>query len=192
VTLPTEEVGHRDPGGGHKGFTVWLTGLSGSGKTTAARLLEHRLRAMGCKVEVLDGDIVRTHLSTGLGFSKQDRDENIRRIGFVCELLSRNGIIAIAAVISPYRDARREVRDRIQNFVEIYMECPLEVLIDRDVKGLYKRALAGEIAQFTGVNDPYEPPLSPELTIHSDHETPEQGVERVWIKLRQLGLISPP
>src|ERR671926_75481 len=117
-----------------KGFTVWFTGLSGSGKTTARRLIE-----IGRKVEVLDGDIVRTHLSKGLGFSKEDRDENIRRIGFVCELLSRNGVIAIAAAISPYRAVRDEVRARIENFVEVYVSCPVEVLASRDVKGLYKR-----------------------------------------------------
>ncbi len=118
------------------------------------------MRQAGARVEVLDGDVVRTHLSKGLGFSKEDRDENIRRIGFVCELLSRNGVIAIAAAISPYRAVREEVRARIPNFVEVYMECPMEVLAQRDVKGLYKKALAGEIAQFTGISDPYEPPHS--------------------------------
>jgi len=174
----------------HKGFTVWLTGLSGAGKTTTARLLEEQLRRFGAKVEVLDGDTVRTHLSKGLGFSKEDRDENIRRIGFVCELLSRNGVIAIAAAISPYRAVRDEVRARIPNFVEIHLHCPVEVLIERDVKGLYKKALAGEIDHFTGVSDPYEPPLAPELTIHSDRETPEQSVERIWAALETRGLVS--
>ena len=173
----------------HKGFTVWFTGLSGSGKTTAARLLEQRLIALGCKVEVLDGDIVRTHLSKGLGFSKEDRDENIRRIGFVCELLSRNGVIAIAAVISPYRAARADVRSRIPNFVEVHMDCPLEVLIERDAKGLYRKAIAGEISHFTGISDPYEPPSSPELAIHSDRESPSLSVDRLWAKLEAMDLI---
>jgi adenylyl-sulfate kinase len=172
-----------------QGFTVWFTGLSGSGKTTAAHLLEERLRKRGFKVEVLDGDVVRTHLSKGLGFSKEDRDENIRRIGFVCELLSRNGVVAIAAAISPYRSAREQVRARIPRFVEVHMDCPLEVLIERDVKGLYKKALAGQIEHFTGINDPYEPPLSAELTIHSDRESPLEGDERIWKKLQHLELI---
>jgi len=174
----------------NKGCTVWFTGLSGSGKTTAARLLERRLLGAGYKVEVLDGDVVRTQLSKGLGFSKEDRDENIRRIGFVCELLSRNGVIAIAAVISPYRAAREAVRARIPNFVEVYMDCPLQVLIDRDIKGLYKQALAGHLSHFTGVSDPYEPPLAPELTIHSDRERPDEGLERIWSTLTGLGLFS--
>ena len=172
------------------GCAVWFTGLSSSGKTTAARLLETRLRTIGARVELLDGDVVRTHLSKGLGFSKEDRDENIRRIGFVCELLARNGVIVLVSAISPYRAVRDEVRSRIPNFVEIYMECPLDVLIARDVKGLYKRALAGEIAHFTGVSDPYEPPLSPDVTIHSDRETPEQGVEKVWQVLVARGAID--
>ena len=174
----------------YKGFTVWFTGLSGSGKTTAARLLEHRLLLMGYKVEVLDGDLVRTNLSKGLGFTKEDRNENIRRIGFVCEILSRNGVIAIVAAISPYRRARENVRARIPNFIEVYMDCPLEVLIERDGKGLYKKALAGEIPRFTGINDPYEAPPSPELTIHSDRETPEEGLERIWNTLLHHRLIS--
>ncbi len=175
----------------HKGFTLWLTGLSGSGKTTLAGLLEERLRQAGCKVELLDGDVVRTHLSKGLGFSKEDRDENIRRIGFVCQLLSRNGVIAIAAAISPYRAIRDELRRRIGDFVEVYMECPVEVLIERDTKGLYRKALAGQLPQFTGVSDPYEEPLSPEVTIHSAAEAPEEGAARVWARLQEMSLITP-
>jgi adenylyl-sulfate kinase len=174
----------------HKGFTLWFTGLSGAGKSTLSQLLELRLREANAKVEVLDGDKVRTHLSKGLGFSKEDRDENIRRIGFVCQLLSRNGVIAIAAAISPYRAVRDEVRGRIPNFVEVYMECPVDVLATRDVKGLYKKALAGELPQFTGVSDPYEPPLTPEITVNSSTETPEQSLERIWATLQNLGLIS--
>ena len=163
--------------------------MSGAGKSTISALLEARLRALGAKVEVLDGDVVRTHLSRGLGFGKEDRDENIRRIGFVCNLLSRNGVIAIAAAISPYRAVREEVRAGIENFVEVYVECPVEVLAERDVKGLYKKALAGEIPQFTGISDPYEPPARPEVTVHSSRETPEQSVERIWATLEGLGLI---
>ena len=171
------------------GFTLWFTGLSGSGKTTAARLVERRLLEHGVRVEVLDGDVVRKNLSRGLGFSKEDRDENIRRIGFVSELLSRNGVVAIAAVISPYRAARESVRACISNFIEVYMECPLPVLIKRDTKGLYKKALSGELSSFTGVSDPYEPPLAPELTIHSDREGPEETLERIWNALLQHGLV---
>jgi adenylyl-sulfate kinase len=174
----------------HKGFTLWFTGLSGSGKSTLSQIVEARLRASGARVELLDGDVVRENLSKGLGFSKQDRDTNIRRIGYVCELLSRNGVIAIAAAISPYRAIRDEIRGRVGNFVEVYMECPLAVLVGRDVKGLYKRALAGEIASFTGVSDPYEPPLEPEAIVHSSLETPEESAERLWCTLQKLGLIS--
>jgi adenylyl-sulfate kinase len=174
----------------HQGCAVWFTGMSSAGKTTAARLLESRLRAVGARVEVLDGDLVRTRLSKGLGYGKEDRDENIRRIGFVCELLSRNGVIVIVSAISPYRSVRDEVRSQIPQFVEVYMECPLDVLIARDVKGLYRKALAGEIPHFTGVSDPYEPPLAPEVTIHSARETPEEGVERVWRVLAERGLAS--
>src|SRR5689334_25152039 len=142
----------------HTGFTLWFTGLSGAGKSTISERVYAKLREAGAKVELLDGDVVRTHLSKGLGFSKEDRDTNIRRIGFVCELLSRNGVIAIAAAISPYRAVREEVRARIENFIEVFVDCPLEVLATRDVKGLYRKAMAGEIGQFTGVSDPYEPP----------------------------------
>jgi adenylyl-sulfate kinase len=171
------------------GFVVWFTGLSGAGKTTVARLLEQRLRASGERVEVLDGDVVRTRLSKGLGFSKEDRDENIRRIAFVCELLARHGVVAIVAAVSPYRSVRDEARARIPSFVEVYMECPLDVLIERDTKGLYRKALAGEIQQFTGISDPYEPPVAPEVVLHSALETVEESVEKVWTALESLGLI---
>jgi adenylyl-sulfate kinase len=173
----------------HKGFARWFTGLSGAGKSTLSQLLEARLRASGAKVELLDGDVVRTRLSKGLGFSKEDRDENIRRIGFVCELLARNGVIAIAAAISPYRTVRDEVRSRIPNFVEVHVHCPLEVLIERDVKGLYRKALAGEIAQFTGISDPYEAPLQAEVTVDSSCETPEESLDKIWATLEHLGLV---
>jgi adenylyl-sulfate kinase len=169
----------------HEGFTVWLTGLSGAGKTTIASLLAKRLRTLGAKVEVLDGDVVRTELCKGLGFSKQDRDENIHRIGFVCELLSRNGVIAIGAAISPYQAAREKVRSRVTKFLEVYVACPLEVLIRRDVKGIYRRALAGEIQNFTGISDPYEVPIAPDITVHSDRESPAESVETVWAALKQ-------
>lgn len=172
-----------------KGFTLWFTGLSGSGKSTISHRITERLRAAGRRVELLDGDIVRTNLSQGLGFSKEDRDTNVRRIGFVCELLSRNGVIAVVAAISPYREARDRVRANIPEFIEVYVECPLDVLAERDVKGLYKQAMAGLIPHFTGVSDPYEPPLNPELWIRSDEEPAEQSVERVWTTLKDRALI---
>jgi len=172
------------------GFTLWFTGLSGAGKTTLSQCLADELRLRGRKCEVLDGDVVRTHLSKGLGFSKEDRDTNIRRIGWVCQLLSRNDVVAIAAAISPYRDVRDEVRAmHAGNFVEVYVECPLEVLAERDVKGLYKKAMAGEIQHFTGVSDPYEPPLAPEVVIHSDRETIRQSAAKVMAALQDRGLL---
>ena len=177
---------------GHKGFTLWFTGLSGAGKTTLARLVETELRSRGHRVEVLDGDIIRTNLSKGLGFSKEDRDTNIRRIGFVCNLLARNDVVAIAAAISPYRDVRDEVRGEIGSFVEVYVRCPIDVLSERDVKGLYKKALAGEIKNFTGVDDPYEEPLAPEVTVETDRETPDQSAARILAKLEQMSLIAAP
>jgi adenylyl-sulfate kinase len=173
----------------HQGFTVWFTGLSGAGKTTVSRVIEQELRARGMKVEVLDGDVVRENLSKGLGFSKQDRDTNIRRIGWVCEVLSRNGVVAIAAAISPYREIRDELRAKIGHFVEVYAECPIEVLAERDVKGLYKKALAGEIKNFTGVDDPYEPPLNPEVVYHSDRETVQESAQKILSKLEELGYL---
>jgi adenylyl-sulfate kinase len=174
----------------HKGFTLWFTGMSGAGKSTISEQVYARLKQAGAKVELLDGDVVRTNLSKGLGFTKEDRDTNIRRIGFVCELLTRNGVIAIVAAISPYREVREEVRGRIGNFVEVYVHCPIEVLADRDVKGLYKKALAGEIPGFTGVSDPYEPPAKPEITVDSSRESVEQSVEKVWSQLHEMGLVA--
>ncbi len=176
----------------HQGFTLWFTGMSGAGKSTISAILERALREAGARVEVLDGDVVRTNLSQGLGFSKEDRDTNVRRIGFVAELLSRNGAIAMVAAISPYRAVRDEVRSRIPNFIEVYVECPLEVLAKRDVKGLYKRALAGEIPAFTGVSDPYEPPLQPDVVVNSSLETPVQSAARIWATLKHKGLVSFP
>lgn len=173
-----------------KGFTIWCTGLSGSGKTTVAELLEQRFLSMGVPVEVLDGDAVRTHLSKGLGYSREDRDENIRRIGYVAELLSRNGVVVIVAAISPYLAVREEVRAKIPDFVEVYFDCPLKVLIERDVKGLYKKALAGEIEHFTGISDPYEPPPYPDVRIYSDAGSPEQAAMAIWLVLRTRGLVS--
>jgi adenylylsulfate kinase len=175
-----------------KGFTIWFTGLSGSGKTTLSKRLESELRRRGIlKVELLDGDVIRTHLSKGLGFSKEDRDANIKRIGFVCKLLSRNGVVAIAAAISPYREVRDVNRQEIGDFVEVYCKCPLDVCVRRDVKGLYRKALSGEIKNYTGVDDPYEEPLKPEVTLETDRETPEQSVRKIVQKLEVLGYLPP-
>ncbi len=176
---------------GEDGFTVWFTGLSGAGKTAIAHRLEPALRARGLKVEVLDGDVVRTNLSKGLGFSKEDRDINIRRIGFVCNLLTRNGVVAIGAAISPYRAVRDEVRAEIGRFVEVHIKCPLEVLKERDVKGLYAKEARGEVANLTGVSDPYEEPLNPEVVLESDKETEEESLAKVVAKLEELGYLSP-
>jgi adenylyl-sulfate kinase len=175
-----------------KGFTIWFTGLSGSGKTTLSKMLESELRRRGIqKVELLDGDVIRTHLSKGLGFSKEDRDANIKRIGFVCKLLSRNGVVAIAAAISPYREIRNFNRKEIGDFVEVYCKCSLEVCIERDVKGLYKKALAGEIKNYTGIDDPYEAPLNPEVVLETDRETPEESVKKIFDKLESLEYVPP-
>ena len=162
--------------GDKKGVTVWFTGLSGAGKTTIAHGLEKVLKERGRQVEILDGDVVRTNLSKGLGFSKEDRDINIRRIGFVCDLLARNGVIAIAAAISPYREIRDENRANTENFLEVYVECSIEELTRRDVKGLYEKALKGEIKNFTGISDPYEAPLNPEVTLNSETQTEEESL----------------
>lgn len=174
------------------GFTIWFTGLSGAGKSTISAIVEQDLRERGYKVEVLDGDVVRTNLSKGLGFSKEDRDTNIRRIGWVCQVLTRNDVVAIAAAIAPYQAVRDEMRAKIGRFVEVYVACPIEILAERDVKGLYRQALAGEIDNFTGVSDPYEPPLNPEVICHSDgRETAAQSAAKVIDKLVELGYIEP-
>ncbi len=173
-----------------KGFTLWFTGLSGAGKSTLASLFNEAFKTIGRKVELLDGDEVRTHLSKGLSFSKEDRDINIRRIGFVCKLLTRHDVIAITAAISPYREVREEIRKDIRNFVEVYVQCPIEALAKRDVKGLYKKALAGEVKNFTGISDPYEEPLHPEVTVHSDKETVEESASKVIAKLLELHYLS--
>jgi adenylylsulfate kinase len=174
------------------GFTLWLTGLSGAGKSALADALVPIIQGRYGKVEVLDGDVVRTNLSKGLGFSKEDRDTNIRRIGFVAHLLTRNGVPVIVAAISPYRDVRNEVREQIGRFVEVHVDCSLEELTRRDVKGLYAKARRGEIANFTGVSDPYEAPLEPEVIVHSDHETVEDGVEKILARLDALGYLPEP
>src|SRR5579863_5205922 len=173
------------------GFTLWFTGLSGAGKSTLAGLTAEELRRLGYRVEVLDGDEVRTHLSKGLGFSKEDRDTNIRRIGYVCNLLARNGVIAISAAISPYREVRDEVRGLHQRFFEVFVRCTIDKLVERDVKGLYKKALAGEIKHFTGVSDPYEEPLKPELIVDSSTETVDQSLAKLIGRLEELKYINP-
>ena len=172
-----------------KGVTVWFTGLSGAGKSTIAEKLEQILKAKGRNVEILDGDVVRTNLSKGLGFSKEDRDINIRRIGFVCDLLARNGVVAIAAAISPYREIRDENRANTENFLEVYVECSIEELTRRDVKGLYEKALKGEIKNFTGISDPYEEPLNPEVTLNSETQTEEESLKILTDKLEELGYL---
>jgi adenylylsulfate kinase len=192
TTVPARRSSGDGPAADHEstGFTVWFTGLSGSGKSTIADILARDLRDRGHRVEVLDGDVVRTHLSKGLGFSKEDRDTNIRRIGWVCEVLSRNDVVAIAAAISPYREVRDEVRGKIARFVEVYVTAPIDVLAARDVKGLYRKALAGRLANFTGVSDPYEPPLDPDVTCTTDGaETPEESAGKIIATLAERGYL---
>jgi adenylyl-sulfate kinase len=171
------------------GFTLWLTGLSGAGKSTLAAAVGGELRRRGLPVEILDGDEVRQHLSKGLGFSREDRDTNIRRIGYVAKLLSRNGVAVITAAISPYRAVREEVRREIGRFVEVYVRASLATCIRRDTKGLYRRALAGEIPQFTGVSDPYEEPLAPELVVDTERETVAESAAHVLARLAELGYV---
>jgi len=172
-----------------KGVTIWLTGLSGAGKTTIAKELEERLRSMNLTLEMLDGDVIRTNLSQGLTFSRSDRDINVRRIGFVCELLTRHNVIVITSAISPYRDVRSELKERIGDFVEVFVNCTLEECINRDVKGLYKRAIAGEIANFTGISDPYEEPLNPDVVVYTHLEAVEESAEKILAHLQAKGYI---
>jgi adenylylsulfate kinase len=175
-----------------RGFTLWFTGLSGAGKTTIADIVEHELRVRFRRIEVLDGDIVRTNLSKGLGFSREDRDANVLRIGFVADLLTRNGVGVIVSAISPFKEVRDRVRRNIgEDFIEVFVDAPLEVCAERDVKGLYKKAFSGEIPQFTGVSDPYEAPAAPELHIKTDEETPQESARRVIALLEESGYLKP-
>ena len=175
-----------------RGFTLWFTGLSGAGKTTIAEIVEHELRERERRVEVLDGDIVRTNLSKGLCFGRDDRNINVLRIGFVANLLTRNGVAVIVSAISPYKEARDQVRRRIVDFVEVFVDAPLEVCAERDVKGLYQKAFAGEIQQFTGVSDPYEPPAAPDLTLKTNEEEPQESARKVIEKLEFFGYLWTP
>ncbi len=168
-----------------KGFTLWFTGLSGAGKSTLAGHVAQELRQRGLNVEILDGDEVRTNLSQGLGFSKEDRDTNIKRIGYVCNLLTRNGVVAMSAAISPYKEVRDYNRTQIGHFIEVYVQCSIEELTRRDVKGLYKKALAGEIKNFTGISDPYEPPDHPEIVVDSERQNVQESIQTIIGYLEQ-------
>jgi len=172
------------------GFIVWITGLPASGKSTIAEGVEKELRARGLKVEVFDGDEVRKNLSKGLGFSKEDRDTHNKRIIYVCRLLTRNGVNAIVSLISPYRSTRAYAREQLPKFVEVYLKCSLEECMRRDPKGLYKKALAGEIPNMTGIQDPYEEPLNPEVTLNTENDTSKQNIMKVMQKLRDLGYLD--
>jgi adenylylsulfate kinase len=174
------------------GFTLWFTGLSGAGKSTVANIVGPELEERGRTVEYLDGDVVRTHLSKGLGFSKEDRDTNIERIGWVASRLTRNNATVLVSAISPYEETRRKARAMVEEFgpfVEVYVEASVETCADRDVKGLYEKAFAGEIKEFTGVSDPYEAPASPELVLNTEEDSPERSAQRVLEKLEELGLL---
>lgn len=173
-----------------RGVTVWFTGLSGAGKTTLSKELAQVLRTRGYKVEILDGDVIRQNLTKDLGFSKEDRDENIRRIGFVAHLLTRNGVIVLISTISPYREIREEVRQWIGDFVEVYVNAPLEICEQRDVKGLYRKARAGELKNFTGIDDPYESPLNPQIECRTDQESIEESIAKLLTQLSQLGYLD--
>ena len=173
-----------------KGFTAWFTGLPCCGKTTVADRVADILKNRGYMVERLDGDIVRKGLTSDLGFSKEDRDQNIKRVTFVAKLLTRNGVIVLATFVSPYRERRQKTREEIGDFIEIYTKCPVKVCMQRDVKGMYQKALAGEIKNFTGVDDPYEEPLDPELILDTEMETVEESVDKVVHKFEELGYIN--
>lgn len=182
-----------------RGVTLWFTGLSGAGKSTIATIVADTLRQRGKRVEILDGDDIRQHLSKGLGFSKEDRDINVMRIAYVAGLLTRNGVVTITAAISPYRSTRQWARERIGNFIEVFVRCPIEVCAERDVKGLYAKAYAGDIPQFTGVSDPYEEPVNPEITVDTHRETPNESAMKVlhiletqWTGKRQSETLKAP
>lgn len=185
VKVMSEITNQRD----NQGFVLWFTGLSGSGKTTLTKLIEQELKARGVRVERLDGDVVRQSLTADLGFSQEDRDKNIQRVTFVAKLLSRNGVAVLASFISPYLATRDWVRDEVTNFIEVFVDCSLEECIRRDVKGLYAKALAGEIQEFTGVSDPYEPPLDPEIRVRTDNESIEECFEKIIGHLEEKGYV---
>jgi adenylylsulfate kinase len=175
----------------HKGFTLWFTGLPCSGKTTVSNGVAKRLKVMGCKyTEILDGDLVRQSLTKDLGFSKEDRDRNIESVTFIAKLLSRNGVATLVAFVSPYREKRQKARQETTNFIEVYVKCPLYECIKRDIKGMYKKAMAGKIRYFTGINDPYEEPENPEIILDTEKESIEESVTKVIDKLKDLNLIS--
>jgi len=173
-----------------KGITVWFTGLPCSGKTTVAKIIEERLLNMNIRVQRLDGDVVRQSLTKDLGFSKEDRDKNIERITYVAEMLTKHGVVALVAFVSPYIQKRKEARERIKNFIEVFVNCPLGVCEERDVKGMYKKARKGEIKDFTGVDDPYEAPPHAEVVLHTDKETPEESADKVISHLVENGLLE--
>jgi len=172
-----------------EGFVVWMTGLSGAGKTTIAHVLVDELKARGLKVERLDGDVVRQSLTRDLGFSKEDRDKNIERVTFVAKLLSRNSVACICSFISPYQAVRDQVRAETTNFVEVFVDAPLDVVIQRDVKGMYQKAIAGEIENFTGISDPFEAPANPDVHVHTERETVQESAEIILAYLEKRGLI---
>jgi len=186
--MMNEPVMHRD----HKGFVLWFTGLSGSGKTTLAKLIEKELKSRGIRIERLDGDVVRQSLTADLGFSKEDRDKNIQRVTFVAKVLSRNNVGVLASFISPYRVTRDWVRSEVTNFIEVFVDCSLEECIRRDVKGLYVKALAGEIPEFTGVSDPYEAPPDAEITVNTDRESIEESFAKIIGYLEEKGYVPVP
>ena len=172
-----------------RGFVVWMTGLSGAGKTTIALILVEELKRRGLYVERLDGDVVRESLTSDLGFSKEDRDTNIERVSFVAKLLSRNGVACVCSFISPYQAVRDRVRQETTNFVEVFVDAPLDIVIERDVKGLYKQAIAGEIENFTGISDPFEAPSHPDVHLRTDRQTPEESAQTILRHLETEGLI---
>lgn len=185
MTLAIED----NEGYGQRGFVLWMTGLSGSGKTTIALILEEELRGRGIKVERLDGDIVRESLTRDLGFSKEDRERNIERVTFVAKLLSRNGVACICSFISPYQSIRDRVREETTNFIEVFVDASLDILVDRDVKGLYKKAIEGKIPNFTGISDPFEAPDSPDIHVQTDLQTPHESAGKIMGNLEKMGLI---